>query len=230
MNDINIKYELSTQVSEEFEWYEWVDKIPYINFPERFDVKIVPPVGGAIVRFLIRDKKHKDAIVSVYLDCYEILGIYGEPYWEIYPDIDDSVYRCNMDNVEELIERIAKSIDCQILESVEEMAINQEPKFYTYRQNNSGGYFDVDDNVCMYVIIEARSAEHANEIAKNIGIYFDGCSKGIDCSCCGDRWSEQWEDDAGKNEPMIYGESVYKMREKCIIYYLDGRKERIESK
>lgn len=61
-------------------------------------------------------------------------------------------------------------------------------KFYEYSQNNSGGSFNVDENVCHYVFIEATSENHANSIAKEIGIYFDGCADGVDCSCCGDRW------------------------------------------
>lgn len=63
-------------------------------------------------------------------------------------------------------------------------------KFYEYSQNNSGGSFYVDENVCNQVFIEATNEKHANSIAKEIGIYFDGCAIGIDCSCCGDRWDD----------------------------------------
>ena len=79
--------------------------------------------------------------------------------------------------------------------------------FYTYNQNNSGGFFVTDDAVTYYVIIEADSAEDANQRAEEVGIYFYGCTKGIDCLCCGDRWSKAWSDD-GDPEPMIYGEPV----------------------
>lgn len=61
-------------------------------------------------------------------------------------------------------------------------------KLYEFSQNNSGGFFEVDDFVCHRVIIEAENAEEANKIALNMGIYFDGCSIGVDCNCCGDRW------------------------------------------
>lgn len=76
--------------------------------------------------------------------------------------------------------------------------------FYTFSQNNSGGYF------CgpRYVIIEADSGSEANHIAQNhpdSPIYFDGCSTGQDCSCCGDRWYET-RDEAGKESPEIYGD------------------------
>ncbi|WP_425203735.1 DUF7296 family protein [Priestia megaterium] len=105
-------------------------------------------------------------------------------------------------------------------------------KFYNFSQCNSGGYFDDDENVCEEVIIEANNHQHANEIAQKIGIYFNGCSTGKDCSCCGDRWDEVDEDD-GKNEPMIYKTPVYKVkrqtfRDKCYVYYLNGTKEVIE--
>lgn len=79
--------------------------------------------------------------------------------------------------------------------------------FYTYRQNNSGGSFDINDEVTLYVIIEADSADNADEIAETKGIYFYGIEAGSDCSCCGDRWSTQWADD-GTVVPEIYGENI----------------------
>jgi hypothetical protein len=57
-------------------------------------------------------------------------------------------------------------------------------KFYCFRQNNSGGQFIGD----VVINIEADSAEEANEIALDNGIYFDGVEEDKDCECCGDRW------------------------------------------
>ena len=100
--------------------------------------------------------------------------------------------------------------------------------FYTYRQNNSGGIFVVNDNVTHYVIIEANSPSEADERAQSIGIYFDGVEEQWDCSCCGDRWHRARG--SGTERPEIYGEhpsdytssltnpSVY-------VYYFDGNKE-----
>lgn len=68
-------------------------------------------------------------------------------------------------------------------------------KFYEFTQNNSGGHFDVDDEVCHRVIIEAPNADVATSIAMSKGIYFNGVAEGRDCGCCGDRWSELWADD-----------------------------------
>lgn len=75
--------------------------------------------------------------------------------------------------------------------------------FWTYCQNNSGGYFDGPQ----YVIVEADSCAEANDLAQEkAGVYFDGCDSGNDCECCGDRWSRAWED--GSDEPLIHGMNV----------------------
>ena len=39
-------------------------------------------------------------------------------------------------------------------------------KFFEFKQNNSGGTFDVDENVCNIVIIEAIDEKHAISILK----------------------------------------------------------------
>jgi hypothetical protein len=65
--------------------------------------------------------------------------------------------------------------------------------FYEYNQNNSGGSFDVDKEVCHRVYIEADNKDDACFIAQSKGIYFDGVSSGRDCGCCGDRWYPQDE-------------------------------------
>lgn len=61
---------------------------------------------------------------------------------------------------------------------------------YEFSQNNSGGGFEENDKICHTVVIQAGSAKEANKKAEELGVYFDGCDKGLDCSCCGDRWYE----------------------------------------
>jgi len=68
------------------EWMKWVEEIPAISFKEEWKVKIIPPFAGAIARFHVGNG---DRDVSVYLDCCNKLGYFGEPYWEIYPYKDD---------------------------------------------------------------------------------------------------------------------------------------------
>jgi hypothetical protein len=79
---------------------------------------------------------------------------------------------------------------------------------YTFSQNNSGGRFS---GPALYVIVEAANGDEANYLAVDNGVYFDGCNEGMDCSCCGDRWSRQWRD-IGSSEPMIYGKRLKNMR------------------
>lgn len=59
-----------------------------------------------------------------------------------------------------------------------------ETKFYEFKQKKSGGSFDVDDNVCHRVIIEAIDANHAQSIFEPMIENQSGS-----CPCCGDRWS-----------------------------------------
>jgi hypothetical protein len=71
----------------------------------------------------------------------------------------------------------------------------KQSKFYKFHQNNSGGKFVVNEYLAEWVYIQAKSADEANEIAEDKGIYFDGVSSGRDCPCCGDRWWPVDEDE-----------------------------------
>ena len=81
--------------------------------------------------------------------------------------------------------------------------------FYTFYQNNSGGSFIISpkDHISVYVVIEANDVDHANQLAEDKGLYFDGCATGNDCDCCGDRWSRTWKDE-GKQVPELYGDPI----------------------
>lgn len=90
-----------------FECEKWKDKIPYLNFKSDWHVKILPPLNGAVIRFWIKSGR---ADLSVYLDCYEILGYQGgKPYWELCPYKDD-VFRCGMDDTNALLSAIEEEI------------------------------------------------------------------------------------------------------------------------
>ena len=75
--------------------------------------------------------------------------------------------------------------------------------WFTFRQNNSGGVFT---EPAITVCIEAAHTSDAVKKAEDLGLYFDGCDTGRDCSCCGDRWSVPYEE--GTEEPTLYGEAV----------------------
>jgi len=68
--------------------------------------------------------------------------------------------------------------------------------YYQFNQMPSGGKYEVNDSVAHCVVVEASSAEAANEIAQSIGLYFDGIKSGRDCSCCTDRWVRSIEAEA----------------------------------
>lgn len=86
------------------------DIIPAINFPSDWDVKIIPPLGGALIRFLV---VNEGIHVSVYLDADDSLGFVGSPYWEVYP-VDSDVERFDINDVSGLLSSIAKSIRQQV--------------------------------------------------------------------------------------------------------------------
>ena len=98
--------------------------------------------------------------------------------------------------------------------------------FYTFSQNNSFGDFEVDHarGISEFVTIEAESADQANERAEEIGLYFDGCDKGWDCECCGDRWLRVDEYIATEN-PEVYGRNPHGFRlgsDYVSIKWVDG--------
>ena len=109
-------------------------------------------------------------------------------------------------------------------------------KLYNFRQNNSGGQWDESSQIAINMLIEASNYDEANDSAEQYGIYFNGCSAGYDCECCGDRWSRAWDDDVDeysvfeftdKEEAMTYfneGKAQY-LTYKAYIYFKDGTKE-----
>lgn len=112
-------------------------------------------------------------------------------------------------------------------------------KWYEFSQNNSGGEFDVNDNVCHRVFIQSENEEKATEKAVKLGMYFDGVAGGMDCECCGDRWSNPCEltfpykytnemtfetvEDFAQYLANEYGFTV----PDCYLYYGNGKKKKI---
>jgi hypothetical protein len=110
--------------------------------------------------------------------------------------------------------------------------------FYEFNQNNSGGSFDFNkkSGITHIVIVEGTSLSDVINRAEDIGIYFNGCDKEIDCDCCGDRWYEPTNKN-GDDEPMIYGKPAKDyiakkdthlwIKKGCevAIHYLDGKIE-----
>lgn len=100
--------------------------------------------------------------------------------------------------------------------------------FYKFRQNNSDGIFDVDDEsgIGPMVWIEATDPVCAVSAALGLGIYFDGVAKGRDCGCCGDRWHKSW--DGGETEPQIDAEWDFVWHDTVYVHRLTGDVERVK--
>lgn len=108
---------LTERINLEFQesWREWVEKIPYIPFKPEWEVAVIPPFSGALVRFRVRLKADKNASVSVYLDVADNLGYMGKPYWEIYPYFEDTC-RFLLDEIDDLVLKIDESLQQQASE------------------------------------------------------------------------------------------------------------------
>lgn len=65
-------------------WRNWCKEAPWLQFPPELEVKLLPPFGGAMARFMARFPDSENH-VSVYWDCHDTLGAMDEPYWELYP-------------------------------------------------------------------------------------------------------------------------------------------------
>lgn len=92
-----------TKIEIEEDWVRWANEIPFIKFKAEWEVQVIPPMIGAIARF--RVKTDEENIVSVYLDCYNRLGHFNGPYWEVFPYRND-VGRCGINEVDELLRMI----------------------------------------------------------------------------------------------------------------------------
>lgn len=99
--------------------------------------------------------------------------------------------------------------------------------WFTFNQNNSGGYFIENDEVDHYVMIQAPSAKDAMQKADDI---FSGNSDF--CECCGERWHVSISDNDGSELPEVYGESITNIdsssyRERAICHLWNGSVARV---
>lgn len=103
------RWGLIHEMEDSFEWGKWMNEIPFIPIYKDWEIKVIPPFCGAVVRFLVREPGGDD--ISVYLDCYDILGRFGSPYWEIYPAADGDVERYKMEDVDGLLDGLERALE-----------------------------------------------------------------------------------------------------------------------
>jgi len=104
--------------------------------------------------------------------------------------------------------------------------------FFTFHQTNSGGSRTLDKDTAHNVIIEADSYTDANDRAEAHGLYFDGIDQGLDCGCCGERWTRMYDFEEGDKVPSRYGTPLGKPDEDgkhfhpfwpyALVVYKDG--------
>jgi len=95
-------------VETEMDSRRWMYEVPYLRFPVSWAVQVIPPFGGAVARFCVRNRSGR--VVSVFLDCYEKLGFFGGPYWEIFPSADGEPERFAMEDVAGLMVGLRRSL------------------------------------------------------------------------------------------------------------------------
>jgi len=76
----NKRYEIELEEN----WTNFYDAMEYIELEQGFSFRVVPPIGGALMRFLIFHKE-SERDFSVYFDAHDQLGSVGQPYFEVYP-------------------------------------------------------------------------------------------------------------------------------------------------
>lgn len=109
---LNLIYRLITYANCE-ERTVWLKKIPEINFPEKYNIKLIAPRTPAIIHYHITLKENENCLVSIFLDCYGLIGVYNGPYWEIYPLKKESIKRCGMYDINKLLKYIDESLQEQ---------------------------------------------------------------------------------------------------------------------
>ena len=87
------------------DWRGEIATMPFIKFPHDWEIQVIPPFGGAVIRFRVR--LPSGVVKSIYLDSRDALGCVGEPYWEVYP-CDGDVGRCLKAETDQLLELMAK--------------------------------------------------------------------------------------------------------------------------
>ena len=96
-----------SKVEQMHDFRGWSHKLPAFHFDKEWDVKIIPPFSGAVIRFVIDyNGKH----VSVYFDAYSELGwMYDDneepiPYFEYYDG--EETHRYWLDESEQMMNDI----------------------------------------------------------------------------------------------------------------------------
>ena len=91
-----------------------INEIPYLQFPQEWQVKVIPN-GQADARFFVK-LPEMESRISIYLDFDGKLGYYGygnntKPYWEVYPTEEGDTARFHIDDTKGLLDKIQAILD-----------------------------------------------------------------------------------------------------------------------
>lgn len=92
----------------DYAFRDWIDKMPYLRFSNKWEVQIIPPFAGALVRFCV---KYKERSLSIYFDGYQALGYMEQPYWDVYPDTDGDPVRFLFGQEKKMMAKIKKLLE-----------------------------------------------------------------------------------------------------------------------
>ena len=101
-------------------------------------------------------------------------------------------------------------------------------KWFHFDQNNSGGYFLVNEDVAEDVYIQAENAEHAQDRARAIFFPYREF-----CECCGERWTIDYiRDEDGYDVPTKYDVDIDEIvaehfSKQARLHHLDGNIETV---
>lgn len=112
MEDLMQSIIMQSRIEKNKGYEKWRKELPSFHFDEKWEVKIIPPFAGAVIRFYI---SYKDKFVSVYFDSDSSLGfMYGDdgspiPYFEYYDG--QETYRYLPNEAEEMMSDIRKYLN-----------------------------------------------------------------------------------------------------------------------
>lgn len=90
---------------------ELIDKLPVINFPTEWNVRLVPAFGNVATRFVVESPHYTGAYISVFLDISNAQGCSRDPFWEIYPNVEGDISRFNIYDIRGLLDAIKESME-----------------------------------------------------------------------------------------------------------------------
>lgn len=102
--------------------------------------------------------------------------------------------------------------------------MEQQLKWFTVNQNNSGGYWYENKDVAHYVSVQARNAKEALYRLKDITSGYTSY-----CECCGKRWSFYFGDSDGHDVPSYYNQPLNELKTvrndtHVVFHYADGNR------